>query len=129
VQSVLPVLATAVFVAWIAGHSGWSAEKTAVAVLVSALVIAVIAWRAARPQPTLLNWDGQCWTVDDAATQPQVMVDLNRWMLLRLTLAPRARWFAVSASAAGPAWHGLRAALYAMQSSQDAAPAHAGPHV
>jgi hypothetical protein len=125
-------LAMGVFVAWLTAHAGWAAQQAILAVTLLAAIVAVIAWRAAAPRIALLVWDGQCWRVDDGVTsQLLVMMDLHSCILLRVMPAPRglARWLLVSASAAGPAWHGLRAALYATPSADGAAAAKAAHHV
>jgi hypothetical protein len=130
-QSLLPALAAAVFVVWLTEYGGWPKPQTAFAALFLTTIVAVLAWRAAAPRIALLTWDGRCWRVDDASGQLLVMMDLGLWMLLRLKPAPQGplRWLAVSASEAGPAWHGLRAALHSVQPSENAAPAKAGPRV
>jgi hypothetical protein len=131
VQTLLPALATAAFGAWVAGHSQWSVGTTAAVVWLLSALVAVLAWRAAAPRVATLNWDGQEWTVDEMAGQLLVMMDLGPWLLLRWMPAQRGRtrWLAVSASEAGAAWHGLRAALYAKLPLQDATTGNAGPHV
>ena len=55
--------------------------------------------------------------VDDKLGAVDLMLDLPRWLLLRLRPLPGAaaagtRWLAVPADEAGPAWRALRAALY-----------------
>jgi hypothetical protein len=63
-----------------------------------------------------LAWDGQCWAVDERPGAVQVMIDLDRWLLLRWRPGVgRGRWLAMTASEVGPAWPLLRAALHAPQ--------------
>ncbi|MEO5732871.1 MAG: hypothetical protein ABIN96_00165 [Rubrivivax sp.] len=71
---------------------------------------------------TELRWDGQQWycgasanSDPDVVIEPDVMIDLDGWLLLRLR-APGggvSRWMPITAAEAGNAWHDLRAALYA----------------
>ena len=117
-HSVLMALAAGVFCIWLLGHAGlgalgiWPAGAAAV---ISALLVGGLAWRAWHGGAVDLHWDGQCWAVGGQAGRLDVMLDLGVWLLLRLRPegAARAHWVAVSASDAGPAMHGLRAALYA----------------
>jgi hypothetical protein len=131
-QTVLPTLAIASLVAWIAGHRGWSMQATAVSAMSSALAIGLLAWWQAAPRRLALQWDGQQWLADGAAVHAVVMMDLPHWLLIRLHVGRgiSSRWVAVSAGEAGPAWHGLRVALFAQRSTPSAGPlADFGPHV
>jgi hypothetical protein len=61
-----------------------------------------------------LQWDGQRWTLDGVDGAPEVVIDLDRWMLLRFRCAGAqgASWLALSAAQGSATWHALRAALY-----------------
>jgi hypothetical protein len=74
-----------------------------------------------------LQWDGQQWLADGQRVQPQVMVDLGSWLLLRLQpqMQPAearrrvnpfgrtsVRWMALSPAQCGAAMGPLRAAVY-----------------
>lgn len=99
------------------------------------LALSIGSWRDAA-QIHRLCWNGQTWLIEPlpsscASTaaarqikQPQVMIDLGHWLLLRLTdtssmhhhLRPQwssATWIALTESDHRPAWHALRCALYA----------------
>jgi hypothetical protein len=108
-RTALPAASAGVLAYWLlqrAEHEGWPA-------IVVAVGVALAAWWRARPRAVALVWDGQRWTADGAAGALQVMIDIGPVLLLRL-LPERgaARWIAVTATEAGPAWHGLRAAVY-----------------
>ena len=109
-QTVLPALAAAASAAWLLGL----AELPLAASSLAALVAAFLAWRHSVPHEVRLAWDGQRWTADDVPGRLDVMIDLGRFLLLRLQPEARgaARWIAVTALEAGPALHGLRAAVY-----------------
>jgi hypothetical protein len=114
----LPALAAAVLVAFVLLHlqlPAWPAVPAGVAV-------GLFAWRAARPRPLALRWDGQVWTADGVAGRLAVMIDLGPALLLRLRPEPHAatRWIAVTQNEAGSAWHALRAALYSRPSKTNA---------
>ncbi len=113
--TLLPALATAALLAWGAGHLKLSTGPAWLVVALMAILVALLAWRRARPQALLLAWDGQRWTADGCAGDLDLMIDLGPWMLLRLRpedTARRAVWIPVSAADAGTARHALRAALY-----------------
>ena len=76
-------------------------------------------------QPRTLRWDGQQWwweySGEPLAVAPQVFIDLEQWMLLRLDpwqpqrgalvpggRTPSSRWIAVSRDALGAQWSALR---------------------
>jgi hypothetical protein len=118
VQVLLQALAAASLAAWVAGHAGAFGPLQAVVAAAAAVLAGGRAWRAAAPQPRLLNWDGEHWRLGPAGDpgQVDVMIDLGRWLLLRHAVVAASRtahWLPVSAAAAGPAWHGLRIALHA----------------
>jgi hypothetical protein len=113
-QVLLAVLATAVFVAWALLHAGLAGGAAAGSAALTAAVAAAIVTRASRPRPLTLQWDGESWRIDGAPGEVDVMIDLGRWLLLRFRPpAGAALWLPVPAAEAGPAWHALRAALYA----------------
>ena len=112
VQAILPGLATGALGAWALAHLGWPLLPAALA----ALATAGWAWRLAAPVLAAVVWDGQRWTIDGQAADLQLMIDLDRWVLLRCRPQGQARakrWLAVAASEAGTAWPLLRAALHA----------------
>jgi hypothetical protein len=140
VQSSVPAGAAAAVAAWAAGHRGWADEIAAGVALLCAAVVGAMAWWRAAPISVVLQWDGQQWTADGSTVHVHVMMGLPRWLLLRLRSrdgdgdgdgdGSLVRWLAVSASDAGPAWHGLRVALFAHQPQADAGLlADLGPHV
>jgi hypothetical protein len=87
------------------------------------IAAALAGWRAARPLPRTLVWDGAAWSVREAdgtvlAGTPRVMMDLGAFMLLRFDRAEPTRerrrlWLPLSRRSAPAAWHGLRAVLHA----------------
>ncbi len=112
-QTGLPALAAAAFVAWallLAGAaSGWALAG-------SLLAGSLAGWSAFlfwRPTVSLLQWDGQCWMLAGEPGRLQLMMDAGFLLVLSLH-AERGgqRWLAASAAEAGPAWHALRAAVY-----------------
>jgi hypothetical protein len=134
-QSLIPALAMAAFAAWTAGHRGWRADHVALVALLGASLVGSLAWWWAAPRSVVMQWDGQQWSADGSVVNVVVMMDLPRWLLLRLRFENgpsknSTRWTAVSAADAGPAWHGLRVALFARASNQPDRPlADLGPHV
>jgi hypothetical protein len=105
----LPAVAVGVATGWGLLHVE---APVAPAAAVAAAVL-LLAWRLSRPRQRLLQWDGQRWTVDGVPGRLQLMVDLGAFMLLRLRPEQgRGPWTAVTATEAGAAWHGLRAAVY-----------------
>ena len=72
-------------------------------------------WRWARPSQVHLHFDGAVWMVDGNIATVEVLIDLDRAMLLRCRSpgSGRARYVALTASEVGPLMHGLRVALYA----------------
>jgi hypothetical protein len=95
---------------------------------------AAVAWRASARPVAVLAWDGQTWSLDGHPGTAAVMIDLDGWMLLRFCPAPEGSartpahrpgvaWMGLGARRAGPAWHGLRVALYAWKAQAQALPA------
>ena len=140
VLCLLPALAATAVVYWAGRHAGVATGwLLPLAILVGAG--AAVAASRSLPASQQLGWDGAQWTCDGRAVHPQVLIDIGPWVLLRLwpalgassaappaaasqarkrawlpTAASQVRkraWLAVSVGDAGPAWHALRAALYA----------------
>jgi hypothetical protein len=117
VQAALNALAAAVAGTWLAQHAGVSGLPLALlAGAEAAAVFALTLW-AGRGPVRRLAWDGNAWTLDGDEVDAAVMLDLGRWLLLRLRRAAGGSdWLAVTASECGAAFHGLRAALYSRPS-------------
>jgi hypothetical protein len=110
-QTLVAAAAGAALAAWSGLHAGLAPAVAGSSAFAAAGVAAAVAWYLARPRPADLQWDGQRWSLDGAVGQVDVMIDLGAWMLLRFRpAAGAARWLSVPE--AGPARHGLRAALY-----------------
>ena len=118
-QSLLHAAAALAFTAWVAawleaGPWGWLGAAGA------ALAAAGLGWRLSAAASTRLAWSGSAWTVEPevgtpvAIAPPRVMLDLDRWVLLRWRPegGGRGGWLAVSAADAGSVWHLFRAAVY-----------------
>jgi hypothetical protein len=113
-QTTLAALAGAVVVAWAALHFGVVPSAAVLVAGAGALLCGGIGWLAGRPRTALLAWNGAAWTVDGAAGDVVVMLDLDGWLLLRWRDGGnRPRWLPVSDADAGAARHALRTALYA----------------
>lgn len=122
----------AAFAAWLASH-GWAMLRPdamppwvpALVATVSGTLAGAVAWAATgRIGSATLAWSRGNWLLTGPAPQAtatrgalELMLDLGPWMLLRFRAHDRraSRWFGVDASAAGPRWHLLRAALYRPQ--------------
>jgi hypothetical protein len=70
-----------------------------------------------------IAWTGSAWQLRPSPTDaaagdwlecapPEIKIDLDRWLLLRVTAEGRVLWIAASAPAAGPQWKPWCAALY-----------------
>jgi hypothetical protein len=110
----IPAFAVGLGAAWALLHAaqpaGWA--------LVPALITAAWAWRSAPATPVLLAWDGSRWCADGEPGELVPMLDLHAAMLLRWRSPTRKTiWLPVTARAAGPAWHGLRVAVFAHRSA------------
>lgn len=74
-------------------------------------------WRQSAALPRRLRWDGEAWWLhapasdDETRVQLDVLIDLDRWLLLRATPGPC--WLALSQRQQAPHWGALRATLYA----------------
>ena len=101
--------------AWIAGHLGTPLPWTLGASLLAASAGALLCIRVAGPlQPAQVSWDGQHWAVDEVPGELQVMLDIDRWLLLRSQPydGGAARWLAISCARGAGDWSALRTALY-----------------
>ena len=114
--------------AWVAGHLD-GAPFRQVALLVAAVAgVALGVLAAGSSAQVHVEWDGQRWVVDGVVGRPQVMLDLDRWLLLlrHRPLAPcsRARWVALSFVRRSEEHRALRAALYSSQPEANLEPPH-----
>lgn len=120
---------SAAVVAAMLRQAGFFAQASDLAMLLGTLGIALVA--AALPvrahAPDVLRWDGAQWWWQQAgeplAVTPEVFIDIERWMLLRLNPAVAAdgatrrgrqpvRWVAASRGALGAQWTLLRLHLF-----------------
>ncbi len=111
----LGAAAGASLAAWVAGHLHWLPLETQVAVITGALVGVLSGLGGAGAmRPVRLHWDGQAWHLDDLRGDLRVMLDLDRWLLLRLRAegARATRWVALSRAQRSGEWRALRTALY-----------------
>jgi hypothetical protein len=120
VQAVLAAVAVGAIAWWAVALAHESARPGAMLLgagvaMMGALLAARVSWRCSAVAAIELLWDGQRWRAEGAEVEPQVMLDGGGWLLLRLngTDMRTTRWVDVGRAAAGPAWHGLRAALHA----------------
>ncbi|HET7525278.1 MAG TPA: hypothetical protein VFK10_04980 [Burkholderiaceae bacterium] len=125
--AVIGALCAAALSAWAWSHIAAAAGPVGVSLLpwlgataAGALLGAVLGWAGAPGSPGTLAWQQGQWTLRRPSTDPcagtvQARLDAGSWMLLRFDPdhggAPR--WLGVSARVAGPAWHALRATLFA----------------
>ena len=117
----------AVMAAWVwshidasAGPAGYGAAAWFVVAASAAVVGGGLGWLLAPRAPCTLAWRQGQWTLGRRAAPPcagtvQATLEVGNWMLLRFRPADAgsASWLAVSGSDAGPAWHALRATLFA----------------
>lgn len=86
-------------------------------------VLTWLAWRTARVLPRKLQWDGQTWRLEPAASlEPglpvtiEVVIDFGDWLLLRAQAAEHGwvdrTYLPLSRSDLGASWGLLRATLY-----------------
>jgi hypothetical protein len=100
-----------------AGLAAWALSHHASAWPVLGMVPAAAwwAWRAAAVRPRRLRWDGQAWWLrepgarDESAVALDVLIDLDRWLLLRVRPGPR--WLPLSQATQPAQWTALRATL------------------
>lgn len=98
----------------------WLGMETPLSIALSAplaVAAAVQGWRMARVRPHILRWTGTQWELVDGDRVldgvPTVMVDLDRWLLLRWRMEKADLWFPAARGASPAQWHGLRVALRA----------------
>ncbi|HEY6511963.1 MAG TPA: hypothetical protein VI032_08295 [Burkholderiaceae bacterium] len=103
-----------------AGRAGHGALAWAAVVVSATLPGLWLGWRLAPRSPGTLAWRQGEWTLSrppaaSCAGAAQAKLDGGSWMLLcfRPADGSQSRWLAVRGSAAGPAWHALRATLFA----------------
>jgi hypothetical protein len=103
-----------------AGPAGRGALAWVAVVVGAALLGLWLGWLLAPRSPGTLAWRQGQWTLSRPASAPcagavQAKLDVGGWMLLcfRPADAGPSSWLAVCGSAAGPAWHALRATLFA----------------
>ena len=113
VLSVVWLIAAVVQILW-SHDKGWVSWSPLGAVI-GAVGCAALAWFGARPMRGLLRWNGQIWLwLAPGAAGPRelsslrLVLDLGGAVLLR---AGPGLWCVVTASEAGPRWHGLQLAL------------------
>ncbi len=107
--------------AWLGDH-----EPRAWALLALAPLAGWWAWRLAAVLERRLRWDGEAWWLSEpsqsheAAVKLRVLIDLDRWLLLRAAPAESAYWdwrgrryLALDRAGLSPVWGQLRATLYA----------------
>ena len=114
-QVIIPALACTAVAAWLLGH----AQRETWPALMLAPTVAWLTWRRIPHQAVALDWDGQNWSAQGRVGVVEVMVDLDRWMLLRLMPDAKAQgqvWMALSRHEVGAPWHALRAAVYCRRS-------------
>jgi len=109
-----------------AGPAGRGALAWVAVVVGSALLGSALGWMLASRSPGTLTWRQGQWTLSRLPAGPcsgavQAQLDLGSWMLLRFQPADqgRSKWLAVRGSAAGQAWHALRATLFAPGAPSD----------
>jgi len=112
--------------AWIGSRLVENSLAMPVGICMASALAAVMAWRALKPAPLGLRFDGQCWHLlasapFDESGRPgdvTVVMDLGLWMLLRFDahageMHERCRrWLAVDRHELRAQWHGLRCAVY-----------------
>ena len=112
-QAALLAAAAAAATAWAWLQLRGPLLPAGLAAVAVALLAGVARWRSTPPRALQLRWDGQAWSVDGQPGDVDVMLDLQRWMLLRYRpRLGRTRWLPLGDAAAGRDRHALRAALY-----------------
>lgn len=100
--------------AWLALQLEWAWPGVAAAVAVAAGLAVMAAARADPPATAKsLHWDGQRWAWQGHPCDVSVMLDFDRWLLLRVTTAEGRQWVPVSLLASQAAGALFRAALLA----------------
>lgn len=142
--SLLAVLCAAALLAWVAEHLFGSQPALAETAWFRTCIVGVAAvvspvagwltWHCSASAHQTFRWDGQCWyllapgvAADGIAVQPQLALDLDSWVMLRLVpmahdgerrlaglpLFSRRRYMRLSrAETSPPAWTLLRTTLY-----------------
>jgi hypothetical protein len=116
----------ALLAAWVLSHVGAAAGPTAgdmrswLGVGLGAALGFLLGWLHAPRSPVVLVWQqGQWWLRRPAAPgragTVQAKLDCGSWLLLcfRPAAGGPATWLGVGQRSAGPAWHALRATLFA----------------
>jgi hypothetical protein len=99
--------------AWLLLHGGSFANGWSVAAAGALGAATAGAWAWRRQAPAALSWDGSGWQWAGRDGDMRVMIDLDRWVLLRFERSPKGRcWIAASRRATEGPWPALRAALY-----------------
>jgi hypothetical protein len=112
VVALIAALASGGLAAWVISH-----QSRAWPVLLAVPVAAFWAWRQAVALPRRLRWDGEAWWLaepgraDEAAVRLAVLIDLDRWLLLRASPGPR--WLTLARHQHPAHWGALRATLFA----------------
>jgi hypothetical protein len=113
--------AAANLAAWALVRSDQPAWPGLPAVALVAALAAGAAWYVQRPAD--LSWVGSRWRYAGLEGDAAVMLELDRWMLLRFEpLQGRARWIAASRRSAVGLWAALRAALYSSRPADPLGP-------
>ncbi|MEI7465199.1 MAG: hypothetical protein WCJ87_07635 [Burkholderiales bacterium] len=123
-QCVLGAVCAAALGGWLAQHLGAGSAMAAASAVAFAGPAAALAWRLAHQAPATLCWDGRAWQAGGQPVQLALMLDLGAVVVLRWQFAVGGKpvWTALSASEAGPAWHALRAALWARSAAASRRP-------
>ena len=109
----MPALALAVLVYWAGRVLEVRAERLLASALLTATVLAIIAWLRTMRALRALVWDGGAWALDGERGDLRLMIDLGVGMLVAFTPGDRrgVTWLAIGD--AGRPRHLLRAALHA----------------
>jgi hypothetical protein len=110
----LQALAAGAVAAWLARHLDWAWPGVAMAAALAAGLAGLVAnWATPTPLATSLQWDGQRWAWQGQPCDVSVMLDLDRWLLLRVTTAESRQWVPVSLATRQTMGALFRAALLA----------------
>lgn len=117
--------AAASVLAWLLGWAGQAGGVQAAAAAFVATGVGALAWKIMDQEALVVAWDGQHWTLAGQPGELSVMLDTGRWCLLRFKAdGGGVRWWAVSARAAGAAWHPFRVAAHARRPTSPTGQAH-----
>jgi hypothetical protein len=123
VQTLLHAAAAGAAALWLSRRiEAGPAGAWAVACL--AVLAGALGWRLSALPSMRITWSGARWSLAVAGADacdtsaPQVMLDLGRWMLLRIRPLDggRTRWAALARADAGASWQLFRAAVYSFAS-------------